>query len=454
MVDHAPSVFNPPKQLARLDKGAKDEEEPSYDVAFEENGFSYGAGPIPPSVYDNPVGNQSTEFVTPAPRRSREKSHRERHGSPGLNRNDSITSTGDKKRKRGHVDEIDPSVANASRFEDDTPMTDAPSSMIVNASTPALNHSGLTGGLGRMMRDYTPDYPDYHSDVDYDDDDRYQDPVSPIKRTRRADKESISSNNNSTDNGLGISIKGRTGRIMSLLGGTSGVTSIATVAVNNNDAASRTLVRTRRRSTEGIHVRKQKKHRVRQVESHKSKRRTSGSNAVPVGGGGSNGLHLDTDSDSQQPRRLKAIEYHRRSSHSDSEPRSRSPRNSKSRNTENQLVVYKRAGDDEDAAPLELVQKEKASGFLSLVTKGPDSERGISMHKALKRYHREFPALFSSLMDRDNNGSEGKERGRGRGRGKERGGSVDKDRKSDEEKDLWRALRLKRNDRGEIVVFI
>ena len=61
--------------------------------------------------------------------------------------------------------------------------------------------------------------------------------------------------------------------------------------------------------------------------------------------------------------------------------------------------------------------------FSSFVTKGPDSEQGYSLHKALKRYHRE--------------------------RGEE-GLALDK---ADEEKELFKALRLKRNDRGEIVVF-
>ncbi|KAK3100955.1 hypothetical protein LTR53_018693, partial [Teratosphaeriaceae sp. CCFEE 6253] len=63
----------------------------------------------------------------------------------------------------------------------------------------------------------------------------------------------------------------------------------------------------------------------------------------------------------------------------------------------------------------------KAELFLSFVNKGPDSEKGCSMNKALKRYHRE----------RD----------------------VRSDEKDDDNKDLWKALRLRRNDRGEIVVF-
>ena len=68
--------------------------------------------------------------------------------------------------------------------------------------------------------------------------------------------------------------------------------------------------------------------------------------------------------------------------------------------------------------------KPQAEQFLSFVTKGPDSERGYSMNKALKRFHRERSASGdSSLL------------------------------KAEEEKELWRSLRLKKNDRGEIVLF-
>ncbi len=61
---------------------------------------------------------------------------------------------------------------------------------------------------------------------------------------------------------------------------------------------------------------------------------------------------------------------------------------------------------------------------MSFVNKGPESDKGCSMNKVLKRYHRQRSA---------NGGSSGK---------------------GDEEKELWRTLRLKKNDRGEIVVFV
>ncbi|KAL6868532.1 hypothetical protein J3F83DRAFT_699379 [Trichoderma novae-zelandiae] len=70
-----------------------------------------------------------------------------------------------------------------------------------------------------------------------------------------------------------------------------------------------------------------------------------------------------------------------------------------------------------------VVFKPRADVFLSFVNKGPESERGCSMNKALKRFHRERQAAGDSTP------------------------------KTKEEKELWRSLRLRRNDRGEIVLF-
>ena len=66
--------------------------------------------------------------------------------------------------------------------------------------------------------------------------------------------------------------------------------------------------------------------------------------------------------------------------------------------------------------------RSRAELFMSFINKGPDSERGCSINKALKRYHRE----------RDVRGDE----------------------KDDEDKELWKSLRVRRNSRGEVVLFI
>lgn len=428
MVDHAPSVFETSTALARLDTDVDDEDR-EYDIAYEENGFSYGADPIKPSLYENQVSNISTDFMTPAPKKAKEKKNRNRdmgRSSPDTEqKNGASAATSDKKRKRGHVEELDVEVAN-SRFEEDTPMMDAPSSILNHAGTPMLNHSGLTGGLDRMLRtekSLSPEYEDYTDDEQ--DQRRYQDPQSPLKRTRR-DRAT-----NSGDNGLGISIKGRAGRIISMFGGSAASGSSG----SGVERPSKALVRTRRSSSEGegphagtvVHVRSSKKtpnvrHVVKNAasESRKSKRKMS------VHGNGDGHYELARPS-----RRLKAIDYHPRGS---DRSRSRSPGGDDNR----KLIVYRHHSQLAD----EEFERDKADYFLSLVTKGPESERGCSINKALKRFHRDYPSLAAASEERDD-----ERRGRGRSR-------TDRDRKIEEEKDLWRTLRLKRNDRGEVVVFI
>ncbi|MCJ1307596.1 hypothetical protein MMC25_001243 [Agyrium rufum] len=97
-------------------------------------------------------------------------------------------------------------------------------------------------------------------------------------------------------------------------------------------------------------------------------------------------------SSERQHSKVKAIEYHPTQQSSKDDPSS-------------QLVLY----------------QSRAELLMSFVTKGPDSTNGCSMNKALKRYHRER-------------------------------GEVGPKEKGEEEKMLWKSLRLKRNERGEVVV--
>ncbi|KAI3401911.1 hypothetical protein diail_6470 [Diaporthe ilicicola] len=89
------------------------------------------------------------------------------------------------------------------------------------------------------------------------------------------------------------------------------------------------------------------------------------------------------------------------------------------------MLEYDKAdqGERRDGPGTMVVFKPHADLFLSLVKKGPDSERGCSVNKALKRWHRERSKTGRALT------------------------------KSTEEKDLFRSLRLRRNDQGEIVLF-
>ncbi|KAL8660184.1 MAG: hypothetical protein Q9202_006780 [Teloschistes flavicans] len=102
----------------------------------------------------------------------------------------------------------------------------------------------------------------------------------------------------------------------------------------------------------------------------------------------------DAQRDIRPKRTPKAIEYHPSASSSRAQPQ-QDPQ---------QMVLY----------------RSRAKLFLSFVNKGPESEQGCSINKALKRYHRERA-----------------ERGLG---------------KQEEEKELWKSLRVKRNERGEVVI--
>ncbi|OJJ42908.1 hypothetical protein ASPZODRAFT_154890 [Penicilliopsis zonata CBS 506.65] len=414
MVDHAPSLFQASAALTRVDSGIDDEDK-DYDVAYEENGFSYGAGPVKPSLFSKEVSNVSTEFMTPAPKKSKKKdrSRKDKQDSPepGVS-----GTTSDKKRKRGHADDAE------MNHEDDTQMMDAPSSVLNHAGTPHLNHSGLTGGLDRMLR--SPSF-----DEDYEDGNhrenrdrrRFQEPSSPIKRTRRNEKK------HSTNDGLGISMKSRAERVVSSMFGGGSVVSGSSSGGGSEPVA---LVRTRRGSSDSdqhLEVRKPKK-------SHKVR-------------GTGNGQAAAADSRPTSKRKPSAQVDVERPSRRQKQVLETASRDSDSalHGDGRQMVMYHPASASEVA-----LQRQFAAHFFSLVTKGPESTRGLSMNKVLKRFHRELSAgpdgePDAHLVDYE------RERGRGHGRGGDR---EDRDRWYDDEKELWRALRLKRNERGEIVLFM
>ncbi|KAL2076243.1 hypothetical protein VTL71DRAFT_1186 [Oculimacula yallundae] len=296
-----------PEPMYMIEDTRDEEMESNHDrdlvrVHFEDAGQSvtelveYGNGPVQTST---------SEYQTPAPKaeRERKKDRKERE----LTREEKEKK--DKKRKRLHVETQDLGA------RDDESMTDAP---------PVL-HSGLTGGLGRLMSrpSVFPPSPDY-SGGDVGD----ASPGSPLKKTKhtknlkRGRVESISNN------------------LMSL---------ISTKRVSSREHSEDRPKRKHRRHREG----------------------------------------------SDRPAR-KMIEYE--------------PMNGEVPLEDNgsQLVVY----------------QPRAELLLSFINKGPDSDRGVSMNKALKRYHRERQASNTGLG------------------------------KAVEEKELWRSLRMKKNDRGEIVLFM
>ncbi|PKS06602.1 hypothetical protein jhhlp_007351 [Lomentospora prolificans] len=230
----------------------------------------YGAGPIP------------TAYQTPAAKVARKKSK------------EGTDVKTDKKRKRLHI-------------ETDQVMTDAP---------PVL-HSGLTGGLNRLMRPVFPPSPDYSGGDAA--------PTSPIKKSKHS-KSSKGSRQDST-------------------------------SISNNLLALMTT---------GSKTKTKKKKSSSKKTSARAEKAT------------------------------KLIEYR---------PNSRDSKGEAGNG--GQMVVF----------------KPRADVFLSFITKGPESERGCSMNKVLKRYHRERSNSGESLG------------------------------KLAEEKELWRSLRMRKNERGEIVLF-
>jgi cell growth-regulating nucleolar protein len=251
--------------------------------------IEYGSGPIPTAAYQ-----------TPAPKVEKERKKEKK------DRDQSRDEKKDKKRKRLHVDTRD-----LSPKEGDEVMTDAP---------PVL-HSGLTGGLNRLLSrpSVFPPSPDY-SGGDVGD----ASPGSPLKKTKHSKR----------------------GRVDT---------------ISNNIMS---MISTRTSSREHSEDRPRRKHR----------------------------RHRDR---SERPSQ-KMLEYKPVDGEVISE------------DSQNQMVVF----------------QPRAELLLSFINKGPESERGLSMNKALKRYHRERHASGIGLS------------------------------RAEEEKELWRNLRMKKNERGEIVLFL
>jgi cell growth-regulating nucleolar protein len=241
----------------------------------------YGTGPVPAAAFRTPAAKSDRKSKTKDLSTSEKK---------------------DKKRKRLHVD-----TAATGSPDVDQEMTDAP---------PVL-HSGLTGGLQRMMSrpDVFPPSPDYSGDAGE------PSPGSPLKRSKHK--------------------KGKHDRDRDISLG-SQLMSVFTSSKRSS------------KDHDGERPKKSRKKR-----EHSSQ---------------------------------KLLEY--------------KPTNGET-NGNHQLVVYKERGDM----------------FMSLVDKGPESERGLSVNKVLRRYHRHRAESGSHMS------------------------------KATEEKQLFRNLRLRKNDRGEIVLF-
>ena len=425
MKQNAPSVFSDSgnKQHSRSSQEF-DSGDDLVDAAYEEDGFTYGSQPIKPSTHPpqskNPNASlASLEFMTP---HNKVTSHTLKGTEEGPRHSHSRTDSGTiGKRKRGNVEDLDVSRANSVsssgryELEGDTLMTDAP------AAAPPLAHSGLTGGLNRLLTSSEfPPSPDYSDEKERALDRRIHDsgptdPTSPLKRTRHnRETDRTSRVSNRENNGLGLSIKGRAGRVLSMIsaGGTS--TGLALTGGNGN-AKETSVVKTRRRassSEDGQTHREPERNKDRRPRKHhKVHSRHTTTALVPHSQSRSRRRSSHPIEEEPHTRKLKAIEYPHRSDVENDDSASDSERPTDKDGPTQKMVVF---GSEER-------QRKRAENFLSYVRKGPESERGCSMNKALKRWKRDVP-----------------------GRREE---------KEDEEKELWKSLRLRRNDRGEIVVF-
>ncbi|KAK4992671.1 hypothetical protein LTR50_001005 [Elasticomyces elasticus] len=321
-----------------------------HDTNYYKHGFAYGSAPVEPSMerhdswaalagpsfpspmpgayYDSPA--MPPPYVTPAPKQAREKirgKEKERHGS-----------TSDKKRKRHQLEELDMALVRQSEAQ-------AHATILAEAPQPLL-HSGLTGGLSRLLA-----RPDFPPSPDYSGGDGVgRSPLSPTKRSKKDGKEGE-----------------RDGKRKLSHGATK--TSSSHRTETEEESKHRRHLEDPRRG-EDEHRRRRHRRRRESLSSeddhhHKTSKHT-----------------------------LKAI---------DSRP-------------------HRSVSAEPSAANQIVSQRSRAELFLTFVTKGPESERGCSVNKALKRYHRE----------RDVRGEE----------------------KEEEDKGLWKGLRIRRNERGEFVLFV
>jgi cell growth-regulating nucleolar protein len=279
-----------------------------------QRGYSYGDAPVQPTFerYDSLSNLENSQtslmppsaaYATPAPKKEKKDK----------------SDKSDKKRKRHHVDDLDLSAAKRPASRGDEPMADAPAPQ----STSRVLHSGLTGGLSRLVTD-----PDFYEDRI----DAGPTPISPLKRSKRGEHAKESSSRDD----------------------------------KRKSSSSRTVSSSTKHSED---------------RSHRRRNRSPSSSPEP----------------SARPKsRTKAIEYTNSTRAGSVQP-----------SASNQIGAH---------------YNSRAELFMSFVNKGPDSERGVSINKALKRYHRE--------------------------KGIREGGE-----KEDEDKELWKGLRLRRNSRGEVVLF-
>ncbi|KAL6250262.1 hypothetical protein RBB50_002563 [Rhinocladiella similis] len=379
----APSIFTNSRPSSQ--NGYRDEEG-LHNQEYEEQGYTWGAEPVKPrGALDMNGSALSLEFMTPAAKQTKSRLDKNRP------RAHSRTESSEKKRKRATDEQHHDSDRDTLAV--DTSRTD----------TPGIVHSGLTGGLSRMITedeypfDREPDTVDRRSVVEKDRHSRRthkpEDPTSPLKRTRHTKED---------PNGLGISIKGRAVKALSMVGGA--------LLPGSQFEGQQANTRVRRRASSSDHG--QSLSRVREGEKRERKKhkvhRHNGTASANIRHEHRSRRRGNSDDSSQNEgttRKLKAIEYRK---HDDSA--SDSDDGGRRRGVDKAMVVF---GEEQR-------MRHSCQNFLANAP-GLESDKGYSIHKMLKRWHKQNDV---------------------------RSGSA----RADEESELWRALRIKRNEKGEYVL--
>lgn len=344
------------------------------------NGFTYGDEPIRPT---NERFNSSAnlreqdpniQYTTPAPK---PKHNRTKSRDKDI---DTTIKKAERKRKRNSPAELDMSLVRA-QHERDTMMADAP---------PVL-HSGLTGGLNRLLaRPEFPPSPEYSGEY------VENSPLSPMKRAKQGASKAFL----------------RAQREFEMQQEKERKAELKEEKAREKEEKAREKEERKERERGRERERKERKASTALVKIRpKMKKRDDSARASRMNRESDRRRRRQYSTSPSPPperREMKAIEYHR------SEAQSPAP------DVNNQLIVRPNG----DVAPVRTEVEARAELFMSFVTKGPDSERGMSVNKTLKRFHRE-------RYDRWDRGVS----------------------KAEEEKELWKSLRLRRNDRGEIVLF-
>lgn len=326
------------------------------DESFAQNGFAYGKEPL------RPTNERFDSYTTPAP-----KSKHSRTKSRDTDVETTTKKTDRKRKRKASPTELDISLVRAQEHRDS-----------LMAEAPPILHSGLTGGLNRLLT--RPEFPPSPEDSG----DYANSPLSPMKRAKqgtshallRAQKEWEKQHQNQRK----AETKEERAREKE--------------EKKEKERGRERDRKERKASTTLVKVRPKKKREDSSTEIRRIRRRQYSSSVSPP---------------PRERKTVKAIEYNRSGS------------NSPAPVNEGQMIVRPHG----ELAANVSTNDSRAELFMSFITKGPESERGMSVNKALKRYHRE-------RHDRHDRAPPSK---------------------AEDEKELWKDLRLRRNDRGEIVLF-